>query len=210
MQSTDIPLWYVPAWLGAQLPLLTIAAVVGGAAVLIGVAVRRHPSVERQDGPRPRADHAAGDRSSPRDHLQRRRALRRHPPSCSSRSPRSLPFRRSLSPSSSGNRREGGCCVPRFRSQPSSSSRRASWPRSAGRRTRTPTSTPSPAPTRTASPGSSTTGASAARKASSACGSSATSPVSVTPDGRRRGSVGSAPRPPEARLDGGALRLPPR
>ena len=44
VQSTDIPLWYVPAWLGAQLPLLTIAAVVGGAAVLIGVAVRRHPS----------------------------------------------------------------------------------------------------------------------------------------------------------------------
>ena len=44
VQSTDIPLWYVPAWLGAQLPLLTIAAVVGGAAVLIGVAVRRQPS----------------------------------------------------------------------------------------------------------------------------------------------------------------------
>ena len=43
---------------------------------------RRSPAAERrpQDGPRPRADHAAGDRASPRDHLQRRRALRRHPP----------------------------------------------------------------------------------------------------------------------------------
>ena len=48
VSSTDIPLWYVPAWLGAQLPLLTIAAVVGGAAVLIGVAVRRQPSVDRR------------------------------------------------------------------------------------------------------------------------------------------------------------------
>ena len=33
LRSIDLPWWYVPAWLGAQLPLLTFAALVGGVAV---------------------------------------------------------------------------------------------------------------------------------------------------------------------------------
>jgi len=39
--STNLPWWYVPAWLGAQLPLLTIVAVVGGIGVLCVVLLRR-------------------------------------------------------------------------------------------------------------------------------------------------------------------------
>ena len=35
VRSVDLPWWYVPAWLGAQLPLLTAAALVGGVAVLV-------------------------------------------------------------------------------------------------------------------------------------------------------------------------------
>ncbi len=41
LRSTDLPLWYVPAWIGAQLPLLTLVAVVGGLAVLIVVLIRQ-------------------------------------------------------------------------------------------------------------------------------------------------------------------------
>jgi hypothetical protein len=39
--STNLPWWYVPAWLGAQLPLLTLAAIVGGIVVLCVLAFRR-------------------------------------------------------------------------------------------------------------------------------------------------------------------------
>lgn len=39
--STHLPWWYVPAWLGAQLPLLTLAAVAGGIVVLCAQAFRR-------------------------------------------------------------------------------------------------------------------------------------------------------------------------
>ena len=46
LRSTDLPLWYVPAWIGAQLPLLTLAAVVGGA-VLLTVILIRQTSAER-------------------------------------------------------------------------------------------------------------------------------------------------------------------
>lgn len=47
LRSVDLPWWYVPAWLGAQLPLLTLAAVVGGAAVLVVylAARRREPDL---------------------------------------------------------------------------------------------------------------------------------------------------------------------
>jgi hypothetical protein len=41
LRSTDLPLWYVPAWIGAQLPLLTLVAVVGGLLVLIVVLFRQ-------------------------------------------------------------------------------------------------------------------------------------------------------------------------
>jgi hypothetical protein len=42
LRSVDLPWWYIPAWLGAQLPLLTLAAVIGGASVLVvGLAKRR-------------------------------------------------------------------------------------------------------------------------------------------------------------------------
>ena len=44
--SVDLPWWYVPAWLVAQLPLLTLAAVVGGLAVLIVGLVRRRQRVD--------------------------------------------------------------------------------------------------------------------------------------------------------------------
>ena len=35
LHSVDLPWWYVPAWLWAQLPLLTFAALVGGIAVVV-------------------------------------------------------------------------------------------------------------------------------------------------------------------------------
>ena len=38
--STHLPWWYVPAWLGAQLPLLTLLAVAAGLVTLIFIAVR--------------------------------------------------------------------------------------------------------------------------------------------------------------------------
>jgi hypothetical protein len=41
LRSTDLPWWYVPAWLGAQLPLLTLAAVTGGTAFLAVRLIRR-------------------------------------------------------------------------------------------------------------------------------------------------------------------------
>jgi hypothetical protein len=44
LQSTDLPWWYVPAWIGAQLPLLTLAAVVGGLVALIAVLIRQTPA----------------------------------------------------------------------------------------------------------------------------------------------------------------------
>lgn len=43
--STHLPWWYVPAWLGAQLPPLTLVSIIGGLVVLCLVAVRR-PRVE--------------------------------------------------------------------------------------------------------------------------------------------------------------------
>jgi hypothetical protein len=39
--STHLPWWYVPAWVGAQLPPLTLVAVVGGVVVLLLVLLRR-------------------------------------------------------------------------------------------------------------------------------------------------------------------------
>jgi hypothetical protein len=42
MQSGHLRWWYVPAWLGAQLPLLTIAALVVGLAALVAGVARRH------------------------------------------------------------------------------------------------------------------------------------------------------------------------
>ena len=41
VRGDDIPWWYVPAWLGAQLPLLTLVAVVGGVAVVVVGLIRR-------------------------------------------------------------------------------------------------------------------------------------------------------------------------
>jgi hypothetical protein len=41
LRSIDLPWWYAPAWLGAQLPLLTIAALVGAIAALVVLLVRR-------------------------------------------------------------------------------------------------------------------------------------------------------------------------
>jgi hypothetical protein len=41
VRGGDLPWWYVPAWLGAQLPLLTIAALIATAAVLVGRPGRR-------------------------------------------------------------------------------------------------------------------------------------------------------------------------
>lgn len=40
-RSYALPWWYVPAWLGAQLPLLTITTIVGGACVIAVALVRR-------------------------------------------------------------------------------------------------------------------------------------------------------------------------
>ena len=129
---------------------------------------------------------------------------------CSSPSPRSLPFRRSLSRPSSGRRREGGCCVPRFRSQPSSSSRRASWPRSAGHRTRTRTSTPSQAPNKNGLSWELDYWGVSAKEGVERLRKLGYIPVSVTPAEGVGIPWGATPRPPEARLDGGALRLHPR
>jgi hypothetical protein len=42
VRAPHLPWWYVPAWLGAQLPLLTLAAVVGGLVVLAVGLIRRH------------------------------------------------------------------------------------------------------------------------------------------------------------------------
>jgi hypothetical protein len=41
VRSGHLPWWYVPAWLGAQLPLLTIATLVVGLIVLGAIALRR-------------------------------------------------------------------------------------------------------------------------------------------------------------------------
>jgi hypothetical protein len=41
VRGDELPWWYVPAWLTAQLPLLTLVAVVGGLAVLIFSLIRR-------------------------------------------------------------------------------------------------------------------------------------------------------------------------
>ena len=41
VRGDDLPWWYIPAWLGAQLPLLTLLAVLGGLAVLTIRFVRR-------------------------------------------------------------------------------------------------------------------------------------------------------------------------
>jgi hypothetical protein len=41
VRSLDLPWWYVPAWLGAQLPLLTFAALLAGLAALGGAVARR-------------------------------------------------------------------------------------------------------------------------------------------------------------------------
>ena len=46
LRSTDLPFWYVPAWIGAQLPLLTLAAVLGGA-LLLAVILFRQTAAER-------------------------------------------------------------------------------------------------------------------------------------------------------------------
>jgi hypothetical protein len=44
LSATDLPWWYVPSWLGVQLPLLTLAAVVGGVAV-VAARARRLPVI---------------------------------------------------------------------------------------------------------------------------------------------------------------------
>jgi hypothetical protein len=49
VRSVDLPWWYVPAWLGAQLPLLTLAALVGGVAVLTFGLVRRPSLVSSRE-----------------------------------------------------------------------------------------------------------------------------------------------------------------
>jgi hypothetical protein len=41
VRGDDLPWWYVPAWLAAQLPLLTLAAVVGGFVLLVITLIRR-------------------------------------------------------------------------------------------------------------------------------------------------------------------------
>ncbi len=41
VRGDDLPWWCVPAWLGVQLPLLTLVAVVGGLVVLVADFVRR-------------------------------------------------------------------------------------------------------------------------------------------------------------------------
>jgi hypothetical protein len=42
VRGDDLPWWYVPAWLAAQLPLFTQMAIVGGIAVLVATVIRRH------------------------------------------------------------------------------------------------------------------------------------------------------------------------
>ena len=42
LHANDLPWWYVPSWLGVQLPLLTLVAVVGGIGVVVA-RVRRLP-----------------------------------------------------------------------------------------------------------------------------------------------------------------------
>jgi hypothetical protein len=42
--GAHLPWWYVPAWLGAQLPLLTLVAIVGGFGVLVSGLIRRRGS----------------------------------------------------------------------------------------------------------------------------------------------------------------------
>ncbi len=41
LRSTDLPFWYVPAWIGAQLPLLTLVAIAAGCVLLIVVLIRQ-------------------------------------------------------------------------------------------------------------------------------------------------------------------------
>jgi len=45
LRSVDLPWWYVPAWLGAQLPLLTLAAILGGIVALAVLLARRRRTV---------------------------------------------------------------------------------------------------------------------------------------------------------------------
>jgi hypothetical protein len=45
LHASDLPWWYVPAWLGAQLPLLTLATMVGGVGVLAVRLFRWRPRV---------------------------------------------------------------------------------------------------------------------------------------------------------------------
>jgi hypothetical protein len=47
LRSTDLPAWYVPAWLAAQLPLLTILLILAGLVILIWSWVRPVPGLER-------------------------------------------------------------------------------------------------------------------------------------------------------------------
>jgi hypothetical protein len=49
LRSIDLPWWYVPAWLFAQLPLLTLAAVVTGFVVLIVRLVQSGGRVQARD-----------------------------------------------------------------------------------------------------------------------------------------------------------------
>ena len=50
VHSGHLPWWYVPAWLGAQLPLLTIATLVVGLTVLGVIVLRRARRRQAQTG----------------------------------------------------------------------------------------------------------------------------------------------------------------
>ena len=50
LSSADLPWWYAPAWLGAQLPVLTIAALLGSIVVFVAALARRRTTIET--GPR--------------------------------------------------------------------------------------------------------------------------------------------------------------
>jgi hypothetical protein len=43
LRGLDLPWWYVPAWIGAQLPLLTLVAVGGGLIALVVILIRQAP-----------------------------------------------------------------------------------------------------------------------------------------------------------------------
>lgn len=46
LPSEDLPWWYVPSWLGAQLPLLTIAAILAGVGIVLAASWSRRRTVE--------------------------------------------------------------------------------------------------------------------------------------------------------------------